>query len=79
MPASPIELFTPRVADNQLNPNFRSLAARPDCRDCLSRWADGFEDVDNKIVTEPQTTFRSFLRIVLVRNVQEFRARCNPA
>jgi hypothetical protein len=57
MPTRRIDLWTPKVPLERLHPHFVRLAATPASRDCLNRWADGFEDTDRKIVQEFQTTF----------------------
>lgn len=56
-----MDLFTPIVAPERFNPNFRSvlIPAEIDERRVVSSWADGFVDRDGKFVQEFQTTFNS--------------------
>src|SRR5688500_15019348 len=59
-----LDLFSPRVPDNEQHPNFRMLAdtklSAPEQR-AIGNWADGFIDRDgnDKFVKELQTTFNS--------------------
>jgi hypothetical protein len=51
-----IDLWTPRYPIDRLHPHFRVLAATPR-RDCITRWANDFIDVNHNIVHEFQTKF----------------------
>lgn len=57
MSSNLIDLWTPRFPEARLHQHFRAMAATPSSRQCLDRWADGFEDADQKIVQEFQLTF----------------------
>jgi len=56
-----MELFTPIVEANKLNPNFLKFIQEPDifAQQVVLEWADGFVDRDNKFILEFQTTFNS--------------------
>ncbi len=56
-----MDLFTPSVEKDQMNPNFVSVLdpRREPERRLFQAWADGFVDRDNKLVNEFQTTFNS--------------------
>lgn len=57
MASKPLDLWTPRYPVERLHRHFRSLAATPQDRDCITRWAADFVDVNNTVVDEFQTKF----------------------
>ncbi len=57
MPRQPIDLWTPRYPAGRLHSHFQKLTQMPETQRTITRWADGFEDVNNTIVQEFQTKF----------------------
>jgi hypothetical protein len=57
MGAQQIDLWTAKYPVARLHRHFRSLSATPRDRDCVTRWARDFVDVNNTIVDEFQTKF----------------------
>jgi hypothetical protein len=57
----PIDLFKLQVDESKLNPNFQQLLLPKfeSARELLNAWASNFQDRDNKLVKEFQTTFNS--------------------
>jgi hypothetical protein len=56
-----LKLFDIVVDEEKLHPNFKALLAdfHTPARAAIEKWTDGFEDRDNKIVKEFQTSFNS--------------------
>lgn len=52
-----LDLWTLQVPVQQLHPHFRALAANPSSRGCVTRWANGFTDIDNDFVPKFQRSF----------------------
>lgn len=59
MGTTPIDLWTPTYPVERLHRHFRSLAATPQDRDCITRCADDFVDVNNTLKDEFQTKLSS--------------------
>ncbi|EGY26292.1 hypothetical protein DA2_1475 [Desulfovibrio sp. A2] len=56
-----LKLFEIIVPEEKLHPNFKALLVEHHApvRDVIEKWTEGFEDRDNKIVKEFQTSFNS--------------------
>ncbi|MGG4457199.1 hypothetical protein ABEX29_02735 [Brevibacillus porteri] len=54
-----MDIFKPIVKEEQMHPNFKSIMNDRDLKNIVSEWVSGFQDRDNKIVREFQTSFNS--------------------